>query len=187
MQYLRGFTRLRRVRKAASMPRIRRMSGIPGIFGILSILLFVSGCDRDARVTRRQAPPGGAPPYSVPQIPLVPGVRTVSVDARNPFEGDEQALEEGRRLYDWMNCSGCHFAGGGGIGPPLMDEEWIYGGAPAQIFDSIASGRANGMPSYGDKLPSEQIWHITAYVQTLSDVAERQQKGAPTDPRAHER
>jgi cytochrome c oxidase cbb3-type subunit III len=150
------------------------------------LLAMAAACGQE-RAMSGQAPAGAIDPGMVPQIPLVPGVRTVAVDMANPFEGDRQALQAGQRLYDWMNCSGCHFAGGGGIGPPLMDDDWIYGGKPAQIYDSIASGRANGMPTYGDKLPADQIWQIVTYVMTLSDVDERRQHGSPQDPRQHDR
>lgn len=153
------------------------------------VLALSAACGQD-RAMSRQAPAGAIDPGMVQQTPLVPGVpgvRSVSLEMANPFEGDRQAWQAGQRLYDWMNCSGCHFAGGGGIGPPLMDDDWIYGDRPAQIFDSIASGRANGMPAYGGRLPADQIWHLVTYVRTLGDVDERQQRGSPQDPRQHER
>lgn len=95
-------------------------------------------------------------------------MRVAGARIDNPYAGDAGAHAEGKRLYSWMNCSGCHFEGGGGIGPPLMDDDWIYGGAPAQIYDSIASGRANGMPTFGDKLEPQQIWQIVTYVESLN-------------------
>ena len=67
-----------------------------------------------------------------------------------------------------MNCVGCHFHGGGGIGPPLMDEKWIYGADPAQVFSTIVEGRPNGMPAFRGKLTDEQVWKIAAYVSSLS-------------------
>jgi cytochrome c oxidase cbb3-type subunit III len=165
------------------------MRNAPRWIAAMAAVLLLSGawaCGRDSGVAR-QSPPAGAPANVVPQIPLRPGLPAARTDMRNPYAGDTRALAEGNRLYDWMNCSGCHFAGGGGIGPPLMDEDWIYGGEPAQIFDSIASGRANGMPAYGDKLAAEQIWHIVAYVETLSQTEKREERGQPGDPRRHER
>ena len=67
-----------------------------------------------------------------------------------------------------MNCVGCHFHGGGGMGPPLMDDEWRYGGRIDQIAASIAEGRPNGMPSWRSKLTEDQIWKLAAYVRSLS-------------------
>ena len=87
----------------------------------------------------------------------------------NPIEDVANATGEGRRLYMWFNCAGCHgVEGGGAIGPPLRDADWIYGGNPASIFQSIAQGRPNGMPAFGGKIPDEEIWRIELYVRSLS-------------------
>jgi cytochrome c oxidase cbb3-type subunit 3 len=88
--------------------------------------------------------------------------------AKGPYDGNAFAIAEGQRLYTWFNCVGCHFQGGDGIGPPLMDEQWIYGGDPANIFASIVEGRPNGMPSFRGKIPTAQVWQIVAYVRSLS-------------------
>ena len=88
----------------------------------------------------------------------------------NPYQGNAFAISEGKRLYNWFNCSGCHFQGGGGIGPALMDDEWIYGKEPAQIYDTILRGRPNGMPSWAGKIPEYQIWQIVEYVQSLAGL-----------------
>jgi cytochrome c oxidase cbb3-type subunit 3 len=47
-----------------------------------------------------------------------------------------------------------------------MDAEWRYGGDPAQVFQSIAQGRPNGMPSFGGHIPEDQVWQIVAYVRS---------------------
>ena len=67
-----------------------------------------------------------------------------------------------------MNCSGCHSNGGGGMGPSLMDNQWIYGGRLEQIHQTIADGRPNGMPSWGARLSDEVIWRLAAYVRSMS-------------------
>jgi cytochrome c oxidase cbb3-type subunit 3 len=79
-------------------------------------------------------------------------------------------VSEGKRLYNQMNCSGCHFQGGGGIGPPLMDAEWIYGSAPQNIFETIVEGRPNGMPAFHGKLGNDQVWQLVAYVRSMSGL-----------------
>ena len=85
----------------------------------------------------------------------------------NPYEGNAYAISQGQQLFDKFNCSGCHFHGGGGIGPALMDEEWTYGSSPAQIYTSIAEGRPNGMPSWGGHIPEYQIWQLVTYVRAV--------------------
>ena len=86
----------------------------------------------------------------------------------NPYNHSAYDISEGQRLFSWYNCSGCHANGGGGIGPPLIKQNWIYGGEPANLFDTIVKGRPNGMPSWGGRIPEYQIWQIVAYVRSLN-------------------
>ena len=102
-------------------------------------------------------PNGGAPP---PQDRI--GTR---------FEGNKLAIAAGKELFGQMNCTGCHFNGGGGMGPALMSGHWRYGGRIDQIYASIAQGRPNGMPSWQDSLQPQQIWILAAYVRSLSAPA----------------
>ncbi len=77
-------------------------------------------------------------------------------------------MAEGKRLFSAMNCSGCHgYTGGGGMGPPLNDTYWRYGGAPVQVYKTIFEGRPKGMPAWGMALPPDDIWALTAYVESL--------------------
>jgi cytochrome c oxidase cbb3-type subunit III len=99
------------------------------------------------------------------------GPRREQASARNPFEGNAYALEQGERYYNWFNCSGCHGAiGGGAMGPPLADAEWIYGGEPLNVLDSIRRGRPNGMPSFGGAISDDVAWQVVAYVRSLGGV-----------------
>jgi cytochrome c oxidase cbb3-type subunit 3 len=76
-------------------------------------------------------------------------------------------MSEGKRLFTWFNCTGCHGHGGGNIGPALMDDEWIYGGEIDEIYLTIAQGRPNGMPAFAGRIPRQQIWQIAAYVRSM--------------------
>jgi cytochrome c oxidase cbb3-type subunit 3 len=49
-----------------------------------------------------------------------------------------------------------------------MDDKWIYGFEPEQIYSTIVEGRPNGMPSYGARLPRQQVWQLVSYVQSMS-------------------
>src|SRR5271156_6425635 len=84
------------------------------------------------------------------------------------FEGNNPAIAAGKELFGQMNCTGCHFNGGGGMGPALMSGHWRYGGRIEQIYESIAQGRPNGMPSWQFVLGSTQIWDLAAYAKSLS-------------------
>lgn len=89
-------------------------------------------------------------------------------NSKNPHEENAVAVAEGKRLYRWYNCNGCHAAGGGAIGPALMDDKWIYGHQPEQIVATILQGRPNGMPSFAGRIPEDQVWKIAAYVRSMS-------------------
>ena len=102
---------------------------------------------------------------------LLPGeANSLVTDDRNAlaYYDNAAAVNEGMRLYHAYNCSGCHSAGGGGMGPDLMDDQWIYGGRLTQIHQTLVEGRPNGMPSWGGKVPDGQLWEIAAYVRSLS-------------------
>ncbi len=85
----------------------------------------------------------------------------------NPYTGDEEKIAEGRKLYLKWNCYGCHGTmGGGGMGAPLLDEQWLYGGDDASVLESIKEGTPGGMPSLKDRLTEDEIWKIIAYVRS---------------------
>ncbi len=90
------------------------------------------------------------------------------LDLANPLGDGPDVVMNGKKLFQSMNCAGCHgYGGGGNMGPNLKDPYWIYGGTPAAIFRSIALGHPKGMPAWGRALPAESIWQLTAYVGSL--------------------
>jgi len=113
---------------------------------------------------------------------LQPGPKMMPGTAlNNPYEGNAYAISQGQQLFEQYNCAGCHFHGGGGIGPPLMDSDWIYGSSPANIYESIAQGRPNGMPSWGGHIPEQQIWYLVTYVRALGGFEGKVAVGARAD------
>jgi cytochrome c oxidase cbb3-type subunit III len=132
----------------------------------------LAACEREDRQFRNW-PPAASATTAIRESPLQPGP-TIREDTLVPeYESNGWAVSQGKQLYNQFNCSGCHFQGGGGIGPPLMDDKWIYGGNPQQIHDTIIEGRPNGMPSYGGHIPDDQTWKIVAYVRSMSGQASK--------------
>lgn len=126
----------------------------------VGLALFWNGCQTGK-------PPSSAMSEDGIQLSsLTLGAKPPSIT--NPYAGNEEALREGKHLYHRFNCSGCHAAGGGAIGPALMDEVWIYGNQPGHIYSTIVEGRPNGMPAFGGRIPKDKIWRIAAFVSTLS-------------------
>jgi cytochrome c oxidase cbb3-type subunit III len=129
---------------------------------VIALTLFA--CEREKRDFRANPPAPGAVTLS----PLQPGATLVVNNRRGPYEHNAYAINEGKVLFGQFNCSGCHAHGGGGMGPALMDGDWIYGSEPENIFATIAEGRPNGMPSFRERLTNDQIWRLVAYVQAMS-------------------
>lgn len=132
--------------------------------GLLVAAVAICGCDHPAGVAASIA---AAPAIRTPVGP-VPGPTTNPPRMANPLGGNPAAIVEGRRLFVRMNCSGCHGGrAGGGMGPSLRDADWLYGDTDAQIFSSIAEGRAHGMPAWGTRLPDDQLWKLVAYIKSM--------------------
>jgi cytochrome c oxidase cbb3-type subunit 3 len=129
----------------------------------------LSACDRHDQQAA-YAPAAQQEPHPVVVSELLPGgEQALPEDPRGKiYDGDAYHIAQGMRYFSWYNCNGCHFNGGGGIGPPFMDKVWFYGGRIDQIYNSIAEGRPNGMPTWRAKIPPAQIWEIAAYVRSLS-------------------
>jgi len=82
---------------------------------------------------------------------------------------DEKALEIGQRLFS-QNCAQCHGSdarGGQGF-PNLTDNDWLYGGTPDKIKETLLYGRVAAMPPWGDALGEQGIKEMTAHVLSLS-------------------
>lgn len=135
---------------------------------LLALLLSLSACDREERGLSGQ-----------------PKAETGSLK-RDPraadYENNAFHLAQGQRYYGWMNCAGCHsLAGGGGMGPPLMDDEWRYGGRMEDIVQTILKGRPNGMPAFEGRITEQGAWQLAAYVRSLSAQPRQDAMSARSD------
>ena len=131
--------------------------------------LALAACDREEHHSRAK-PVGETVPAGMSPPTIYPGSSNPpALDYRAKlYDNNANAIARGQQLYTQMNCVGCHSHGGGGMGPPLMDDQWRYGGRLDQIAASIAEGRPNGMPAWRDKLTDDQIWKLAAYVRSMS-------------------
>ncbi|PYV78438.1 MAG: cytochrome C [Acidobacteria bacterium] len=136
---------------------------------VASALMLVT-CSREERELRPS--PSASQVVNEAQLSgLNPGANPLpSPPTPNMYEESAYAVSEGKRLFSQYNCSGCHANGGGGIGPPIMDNYWIYGSEPQNIFTTIVQGRPNGMPSFRNRIPEYQMWEIVAYVRSMSGL-----------------
>ncbi len=85
---------------------------------------------------------------------------------------DEGAREIGQRLF-LNNCAQCHGsdAKGGRSFPNLTDGDWLWGGEPEQILETITKGRHGMMPAWKASIKPEEASNIAQYVRSLSGLA----------------
>jgi len=149
---------------------------------VVALLLGVwiaGGCHDERRVF--SDPRDSLVGTATPESELAAGPAGRFVPAFEKPEPRAYDVSEGKRLYQSFNCVGCHGFGGGGSGPPLMDDEWIYGSDPAAIFATIVEGRPNGMPSFGGRLTRGQVWQLVAFVRSMSGLLPKNVSGGRSD------
>jgi cytochrome c oxidase cbb3-type subunit III len=144
-----------------------------------ALLAASAACDREKRQVRMTLPEARRV-HPIRLNPLQPGKQLPAATAGREYTENAYQVSQGQRLFGWYNCSGCHANGGGGMGPPLMDDFWIYGNDPANVYASIVEGRPNGMPSFGGHIPDSHLWQLVAYVKSLDP---ERPIGEPPGPR----
>jgi cytochrome c oxidase cbb3-type subunit 3 len=138
------------------------------LVGLTLIAVVAGGCEREAR-RYQELPASANRETSVRVSSLEPGMARPQAEVTSPYQNNAWGMGEGKRLYAAYNCAPCHGVNGGGaIGPPLIDDKWIYGARADQIYATISQGRPDGMPSFGGHITTQQIWQLVAYVQSMS-------------------
>jgi cytochrome c oxidase cbb3-type subunit 3 len=86
---------------------------------------------------------------------------------------DPAAHRIGERLFA-NNCAGCHGSDAKGSKgfPNLTDNDWLYGGAPDTIIETITKGRNGVMPPMVAAVgTAEDVHNVANYVLSLSGSA----------------
>ena len=83
---------------------------------------------------------------------------------------DKKAIAIGERLFA-NHCSTCHGSDAqGAVGfPNLTDNDWLYGGDPKTLVQTITYGRHGVMPPWGAALGDEGVKQVAAYVREFSE------------------
>jgi cytochrome c oxidase cbb3-type subunit 3 len=88
---------------------------------------------------------------------------------------DKEAVEIGKRLYltYCIQCHGSDARGSKGF-PNLADNDWLWGGEPEQIVETLSNGRIGMMPAYGGNPEAvggdAGAKEIANYVRSLSGL-----------------
>jgi cytochrome c oxidase cbb3-type subunit 3 len=93
-------------------------------------------------------------------------------DAQAPekLAGDPKAMAVGERLF-MNNCSQCHGSDARGSKgfPNLTDKDWLHGGSPDKINETITKGRIGQMPPMAAAVGTpEDVRNVSQYVLSMS-------------------
>ena len=93
-------------------------------------------------------------------------------DAQAPekLAGDPKAMAVGERLF-MNNCSQCHGSDARGSKgfPNLTDKDWLHGGSPDKIKETITKGRIGQMPPMAAAVGTpEDVRNVSQYVLSMS-------------------
>ena len=85
------------------------------------------------------------------------------------LSADPAAMAAARNLFA-LNCSGCHGSDARGAKgfPNLTDGDWLWGGAPDTVYQTVSLGRDGVMPAWGTVLGAAGVEQVEAYVLGLS-------------------
>jgi cytochrome c oxidase cbb3-type subunit 3 len=88
----------------------------------------------------------------------------------NEVAGDAKAMAIGERLF-MNNCAQCHGSDARGSKgfPNLTDADWLYGGTPDNIKETITKGRVGNMPPMVAAVGTpDDVKNVANYVLSLS-------------------
>jgi len=94
--------------------------------------------------------------------------------SRNPV-----FVDAGKQTYQSL-CVPCHLPSltgksenPGAVGPNLVDQVWIHGGTPKEIYHTVATGvLAKGMPAWEPVLGQKKAAEVVAYVLSHHEKGE---------------
>lgn len=90
-----------------------------------------------------------------------------SVDDASLWKMSRNAVfvDAGRATFN-STCASCHTEKlTGAIGPNLVDQLWIHGGRPTDIYNTVTQGvLIKGMPSWGPVLGAKKVSEAVAYI-----------------------
>lgn len=95
-------------------------------------------------------------------------------------------VDAGRATFA-STCASCHSAKlTGGIGPNLVDQLWIHGGKPTEVYNTITNGvLVKGMPAWGPVLGAKKVSELAAFILSHhqeNEPIEKQEAWTPIAP-----
>lgn len=142
------------------------------------VSLMLAGFMGSPALAAEEAAPGGGSPLETAR-------NAEKGSLKSPYSDYASVAEEGRKKYLAAGCNGCHGMGGGGMGPPLTNQVWVYGKDDDTLFRLIALGSdelqkqgysrkgsenvVGPMPPFGGIVKSDDdLWKIIAFIRSVN-------------------
>jgi mono/diheme cytochrome c family protein len=139
----------------------------------------------------------GAAPAADAGSPLETARTAAKGSLKSPYADYQSVAQEGRDKYLAAGCNGCHGMGGGGMGPPLTNQVWVYGKDDDTLFRLIALGSdelqkqgyvrkgsenvVGPMPPMGSIVKSnDDMWKIIAWIRSVNPSSAEGSSAAAT-------
>src|SRR4051794_3817383 len=128
------------------------------VFGLVCGVLLLAGCKGSSKAEGTKSESGAKVAAAGPPA------------SGNPFSTSVEAVIEGRATYLKYGCAGCHgMGGGGGMGKPLIDDEWKFGSDDKTLFKLIRGEiPQQTMPNaIGKAMTDDEVWKVLLYVRSV--------------------
>jgi len=106
-------------------------------------------------------------PRTMKKDPLLADAPAKVQSLVNPYAGNPEAIQAGRKLFA-RHCASCHGADAKGYedAPSLYSPE-VQNSTPGAKFWFLKNGNLRGgMPAWS-KLPDQQLWQLVTFLQSL--------------------
>jgi len=127
-------------------------------FGLVCGVILLAGCKGSSKADGKKGESGAKV------------VATGTRGSGNPFSTSVDAILEGRATYLRYGCAACHgMGGGGGMGKPLIDDEWKFGSDDKTLFKLIRGEiPQQTMPTtIGKAMTDDEVWKVLIYVRSV--------------------
>ncbi len=106
-------------------------------------------------------------PRTAGDDPLLADAPAKVQSLRNPYAGNPEALQAGKKLFA-RHCASCHGADAKGHeDAPSLYSSQVQTATPGAMFWFLKNGNLRGgMPAWS-KLPDQQLWQLVTYLQSL--------------------
>lgn len=109
---------------------------------------------------------------AIEQAQLEASVNLLSDEALWKMSRNPEFVEAGRKTF-MANCKPCHGADlKGGIGFNLVDDEWVHGGTPMEVYHTVSYGvDGAAMQAWRSILGSKRIAEVVAFVMSHHELS----------------